>query len=351
MTLYHLKADDIAAINRETFSTLGVGERSHLQRVLRSRLEVVAPDCLLIAEEFGDWDKAWRRIDLLAIDRKGRLVVIELKRTEDAGHAELQAVRYAAMVSTMTFDQAVEAHRRYLAANKLPGDAKESILSFLGWTEPQIEFGADVRIFLVSADFSRELTTTVLWLRDRDIDITCVRLHPYTFQGEALLDVQVVIPLPETAEYQVKVREREETRRETVASGDRNQKYDVAAGDIVERQLYKRQALHRLVKALADRGVSPEQMMDMVPSYNRYLFVSVSGSPKSGEFIEKARLECERANRAFDPRRFSLHDDELIAFGERTYAVTNQIGANTETVLGQLTTSFPFPDVHWQRSE
>jgi len=32
-----------------------------------------------------------------------------LKRTEDGGHLELQAIRYAAMVSTMTFDQAVSA--------------------------------------------------------------------------------------------------------------------------------------------------------------------------------------------------------------------------------------------------
>jgi len=31
-------------------------------------------------------------------------VAIELKRTEDGGHMELQSTRYAAMVSTMTFD-------------------------------------------------------------------------------------------------------------------------------------------------------------------------------------------------------------------------------------------------------
>jgi len=41
-------------------------------------------------------------------------VVIELKRTEDGGHMELQAIRYAAMVSAMTFDGAVEIYGRYL---------------------------------------------------------------------------------------------------------------------------------------------------------------------------------------------------------------------------------------------
>lgn len=157
MPLFFLTEGDIQAVRPESFSALGVSERGHLQRVLRARLDVIAPECLLIAEEFGDWDQAWRRIDLLAIDKSANLVVIELKRTDDAGHAELQAIRYAAMVSTMTFDQAVEAHRRYLVAKGIDGDARERILSFLGWTEPQVEFATDVRIILASANFSKEL--------------------------------------------------------------------------------------------------------------------------------------------------------------------------------------------------
>lgn len=351
MPLFHLTESDIQAVSAESFSTLGISERGHLQRVLRNNLSVIAPGCLLVAEEFGEWDQAWRRIDLLAIDKSGNLVVIELKRTEDAGHAELQAIRYAAMVSTMTFDQAVAAHRRYLATQGIAEDARERLLAFLQWTEPQIgNFAEDVRIILVSANFSKELTTAVLWLRDRDIDISCVRLRPYVFEGKTLLDVQVIIPLPETAEYQVKVRQRDEVRREASTSAERNQKYDVIAGDLVERELYKRQAVHRLVRALAQRGVSPERMMAAVPSYKTYLFVSVAGDRRGEEFLEAAREECVRQQRAFDPSRFSLRDEELIRFGDRTYAVTNQIGANLETVLSQLSEAFPFPDVRWRRT-
>ena len=351
MPLFHLTENDIAPVRAETFSTLHISERGHLQRILRNKLDVIAPDCLLIAEEFGDWDQAWRRIDLLAIDKRGNLVVIEFKRTEDAGHAELQAIRYAAMVSTMTFDQAVEAHRRYLAALGSTEDPRERMLRFLQWAEPQVDdFANDVRIILVSANFSKELTSAVLWLRDRKIDITCVRLRPYDFEGKILLDVQVVIPLPETAEYQVKVRQREESRREAATSTERNQKYDVIAGNTNERELYKRQALHRLVRALAERGVSPERMMAVVPAYKTYLFVSVAGDLRGEDFIDAARDECQRQERAFDPRRFSLRDEELIHFGDRTYAVTNQVGSNLETVLSQLSDAFPFQDVRWQRT-
>ena len=79
--------------------------------------------------------------------------------------------------------------------------------------------------------------------------------------------------------------------------------------------------------------------------------MSVDGQPQGDQFIEAARAECARAGRAFDPRRFSSRDDELIQFSGRTYAVTNQIGANLEAVLSQLTTAFPFPDVRWKRTE
>ena len=75
-------------------------------------------------------------IDLLGIDKDANLVVIELKVTEDGGHMELQAIRYAAMVSAMTFDRAVSAYGDYVGRVGQNVVARESILDFLGWDEP-----------------------------------------------------------------------------------------------------------------------------------------------------------------------------------------------------------------------
>lgn len=127
---------------------------------------------------------------------------------------ELQAIRYASMVSTITFDQAVEAFGKYLRIRQDERDPRQTILDFLEWDEPQDEdFASDVRIVLASAEFSKELTTAVLWLCDRDIDIRCVRLRPYGSKQETLLDVGQVIPLPEAEDYQVKVREKKQVER------------------------------------------------------------------------------------------------------------------------------------------
>jgi hypothetical protein len=134
----------------------------------------------VISEGFREWEDSRRELDLLAIDKEANLVVIELKRTEDGGHAELQAIRYAAMVSAMTFARAVEVYQDYLHKNGSDDDATESLLEFLSWEEPDEDsFAQDVRIVLVSADFSKELTTSVMWLNQRDLDIRCVRMCPY----------------------------------------------------------------------------------------------------------------------------------------------------------------------------
>src|ERR1700753_732437 len=108
--------DELVAVPSSTFATEKVLERVDLQRLLRARIDAIADDVLVVAEEFGAFTEARRRIDLLGLDREGRLVGFELKRTGDGGHLELQALRYAAMISTMTFDDLVGHYETYLTA-------------------------------------------------------------------------------------------------------------------------------------------------------------------------------------------------------------------------------------------
>jgi len=219
MPLFEMADHEFKPLPQTSFNTLGVKERSDLQRLLRTHIKVLGEELYVISEEFSDWEDSKRRIDLLAVDKMANLVVIEIKRTSDGGHMELQAIRYASMVSTMTFERAEQIHAKFLSEIGKSGDAARSgILEFLGWDEPDSDsFASDVRIILVSEDFGKELTTAVLWLRDRDIDIRCIRLRPYQKDSLKLIDVQQIIPLPEAQEYQVKVREKEQHERKKKA--------------------------------------------------------------------------------------------------------------------------------------
>ena len=218
MPLFEIRKNDtLSALTATTFSKEGIKERQHLQRMLREQVGVIGDDLLVIAEEFSNWADSQRRIDLLAVDRKANLVVIELKRTDDGGHLELQAIRYAAMVSAMTFDQAVEAFAHHLREIHSADDARERLLGFLGWTDSDDDlFAQDVRIILVSADFSKEVTTSVLWLNDHGLDIRCVRLKPYKLDDRVVIDAEQLIPLREAEDFQIHLREKNERERVAV---------------------------------------------------------------------------------------------------------------------------------------
>jgi RecB family endonuclease NucS len=82
MAIYEISQHRFEKIPETDFQSEGIKERSDLQRLLRNQVEVLAPNTLVISEEFGDWEDSRRRIDLLGLDKQANLVVIELKRTE-----------------------------------------------------------------------------------------------------------------------------------------------------------------------------------------------------------------------------------------------------------------------------
>ena len=236
MAIYEITKDSLIALPTTTFSAQDIRERYDLQRLLRTHILAIDPELYVLSEEYGEWEDARRRINLLCVDKSANLVVVELKRSEDGGHMDLQAIRYAAMISTMTFTQAVEAHQSYLGRlGENDEYAQRSILDFLGWEEPdEGEFATDTRIVLVSGEFSKEITTAVLWLNERDLDIRCVRLRPYSLDGRTLLDIQQVMPLREATEYQVQLRKKEAEKRQAQQSGPWNGEYYVSFGHSAE---------------------------------------------------------------------------------------------------------------------
>lgn len=213
MAIYRVDQNQLVEVPKTDFGSQGILERQDLQRLLKSQIQVLSPDLMVIAEEFGEWEDSNRRIDLLCLDREANIVVVELKRTQDGGHMELQAIRYAAMVSTMSFTQLVEAHSRLAGGQEL---AREAILNFLNWNDIQEDlFAQNVKIILASADFGRELTTAVLWLNQWGLDIQCIRLKPHRMNdGTLLLNVQQIIPLPEAADFQTRIATKERRERD-----------------------------------------------------------------------------------------------------------------------------------------
>ncbi len=337
MSLFRMTKDKekMIPIPQTTFAAEEISERKDMQRALREQIEIVAPDTMVLAEEYGDWVDSKRRIDLLGLDKSGNLVVFELKRTEDGGHMELQALRYAAMVSTMTFDQAVEAHRKYLESRGLEEiDPREVISKFLG-TEEVADFNSSVRVVLVSADFSKEVTSTVMWLNDQGLDIKCVRVKPYRDEVGVLVYVGQVIPLPEAAEYQVAIQQKSSEKRAVERKARDYTKFRLSVGSKESDPLNKRRFMLQVVKAAVDKGVTLEQIERAIPETASYLYIARPGQLNSAQFAEAA--QDERLD------RFFVEDDELIHVGDKTYALSNQWGESTEKCARLVISCIPKP--------
>lgn len=231
MALYEIQIDKLSPVPTTTFVAEAILERKHLQRLLRADTAPLGEELLVLAEEFGNWEDSNRRIDLLCLDRDATLVVVEIKRTEDGGHIELQAIRYAAMVSSMTLEQAVAAHAKYLGGDPAEAEvnARNSVAEFLNLESiEEAELVDEVRIVLVSANFSSEITTSVIWLNKRGLDIRCIRLRPYRIGEKVLVDATQIIPLPEAADYEVKLREQtKETRKHRTQRKELSERYDI----------------------------------------------------------------------------------------------------------------------------
>lgn len=344
VAIYEFAQSTIVALQPATFGSVNILERRDLQRSLRESIGVIAPDTLVISEEFGEWEESKRRIDLLGIDRDANLVVIELKRTEDGGHMELQAIRYASMVSTMTFDRAVEVFADHLRDIERPDDdPRATLLDFLGWDEvDEDRFAQDVRIVLASAEFSRELTSAVMWLIDHGVDIRCVRLKPYNLDGRVLVDVQQIIPLPEAAEYQVQIREKVQKVREARASGADRTPYDVSIEGKLHPAMRKRHAIFLIARLLSERGITPEEIAQPIKRPLNRIWYFVDGEVDAEEFVARAMAKSAAGGPRFDARRWFGQDGELFRIDGKTYAFSDQWGgARWMDAMNALRARFP----------
>lgn len=223
----------------------------------------------------------------------------------------------------LTFEQVVKAHATYMKANDIESDAEERNLSFLDWEEPDDDqFAQDIRIILASAEFSKELTTSVMWLNERNLDIRCVRMRPY-FDGEkTLLDVQQVIPLPEANDYQIKVREKQQKERQARNNSRDFTRFTLTIGDEKYSNLAKRWLMFRTVSAAINIGKTPEEIQALI-DWRKNLFVSFEGNLDSEKCIEES-MKQDKGGALPRSKRFFCDEGELFHSQGKTYALTNQ---------------------------
>lgn len=348
MALYKIDNNQIVEITKSTFAQENLKERKDLQNMLKRQIGAICPNTLIIAEEFGEWEDSRRRIDLLGIDKEANLVVIELKRTEDGGHMELQALRYAAMISTLTFAKLLPIYEQYLKDEGSVIDPKESLLDFLDWTEvDEDNFAQKVRIVLASANFSKELTTSVMWLNEYGLDIECVRMHPYKNNGETFIDIQKVIPIPEAEDYQVRIREKKQKERESREHNRDFTKFDVTINGKIYPAQSKRWMMFHIISEIVKSGISPQVFENLLPSKKFKIF---GGLLNEQEVYDKI-MSQDKGGTVPRSDRYFVNKGEFFYAGDKTYVLSNQWGNGTLEAIEKLIKAFPKLNIEIKESQ
>lgn len=215
-------------LEEKRFADLQLRERGHLQEWLANMPAALGEELLIIQKEFDGFDDTRERLDLLALDKEGQLVVIENKLDDTGRDVVWQALKYAAYISSLTRAQIVDIFQAYLDRWCGGGSAVELICDFLeeeALDEVVLNSGNSQRVVLIAANFRKEVTATALWLLGHGIRVQCFKVTPYAFASELLLDVRQIIPVAEAAEFMIGVSSKENEERS--AQGAQKERHDL----------------------------------------------------------------------------------------------------------------------------
>jgi hypothetical protein len=208
-------SNNVIKLEQRLFKELRFREREHLQEWIAKNPDMLGEELLIIQKEYDGFNDTSERLDLLALDKDGGLVIIENKLDDTGRNVVWQALKYASYCSTLTTSQIIKIYQLYLDKWANGEDAKENLLEFLSREEEEelLLNRKDQRIIFVANNYRKEVTSTVLWLLEHEIQIQCFRATPYSMGEDAFLQVEQIIPLPETQEFMIDAREKEKEEK------------------------------------------------------------------------------------------------------------------------------------------
>ena len=235
-------------IDEVEFAGLGFQERRDIQEWVAANPGILGEDLLVIGKEFSGFDRTDERLDLLAVDTDGKLVIIELKRDDTGADAHWQAIKYASYIHRASVNEIVRVLAEYEEVSE--EEAVDKLLRHIGADDLNV-LNNDQRIILASHRFAPEVTSAALWLNEKapgeDL-ITCVQLTPYR-DGEAgslYVQANTIIPVPGVDDY-------------VIGIGDSpNENPAIARGQNLRAQTFariKNDGISRFLRGVAERAM------------------------------------------------------------------------------------------------
>lgn len=209
----------VESLEQSTFSELGFRERENLQEWICHNPEMFGEELLIIQKEFDGFNETRERLDLLALDKEGNLVIIENKLDDSGRDVVWQALKYASYCSTLSKEEIIRIFQEYLDKYQSGEKAIDNLQDFYNSELKEIilNSGLSQRLFFVANDYRKEVTSTALWLINNGLQIQCFKVTPYTFREENFLNVEQIIPSPESKDFMISMADKEISEKSTKA--------------------------------------------------------------------------------------------------------------------------------------
>jgi hypothetical protein len=183
-----------ALLETPTLTDSSITERYDLQEFIVNSpaafFKEIGEELFLVGKELLPSKNVQDRIDLLAIDKEGATVVIELKRGNHKLHM-MQAISYAGMISTWASDELL---------SLLDDEKQESLTEFLECDTDDIN--RQQRLILIAEAYDYALLVGAEWLSEQyGVSISCCRI---SMAKDATTDSEYLVcsnvyPAPELA--------------------------------------------------------------------------------------------------------------------------------------------------------
>lgn len=206
------------SLKKQSFSELKLSERYDLQEWIADNPKILGENLLIVQKEFDGFPDTNERLDLLALDENGKLVIIENKLDDSGKDVVWQALKYVSYCATLTKSEICEIYQRYLGASGIAADKLSEFYDEQDFESIRLNpVEGDQRIILVAANFRREVTSTVLWLSNyHGVDIKCIKVTPYKDDEKLYLDAEQIIPIQDIGDYQIRLTAKKQ--EETISS-------------------------------------------------------------------------------------------------------------------------------------
>jgi hypothetical protein len=224
----------------------GQVSEADLEEIILRAPEALGEELLPLGNQLADFSEDKQRLDVLAIDKSGEMVVIELKVVDQFGLTDMQALAYAGGYADLPTSHYAETLQRSLAsprgapyrtatglqetasAEKVRGAIAEflSLDSFGDWEPSQ-----QVRIKLVAPGFTKRVLKNVKWLGEvYGMPIEAIRTQLVISGSVKQFSFDRILPLPGDEAFDLTVREREVQRREQNESRRRGRIFPLLIG-------------------------------------------------------------------------------------------------------------------------